>query len=256
MNKKLKAGFVGAIAVVAILLLQAVEHWTVIDAVMSKLRSVGPIGTFTAGIFLSPVVPLVIAIAAIYLVFEGRKEKAIDSPTSESPAKVEAIVNNSGNSTAMGGSATATGGSITQNFVLGDLAKREPPTPAQFPPKAKEKHIELTALAIVNKWIVLEDTAELWRFGSGRNVVPALLLPFYFDPIASDPVYSIEYVRAHLIFTTTTGHKILVDHGCWVDSSVDCINIHPGETRHLIVAMVAEGEYAAIIRIERITTST
>jgi len=251
MNTNNKTGIIGVISVFALLILHSISHWSTIDTVMSWLVSKGPVGVAGRDFLLSPLVPLVIAIAALGLFWSGRRDKAkeqgkvLSTPPEEArtkaevkvvepTAKAEAIVRDSGNSSAR----------------IGDINIYPPipHTPIQPipPPKAKEKHIELTALAIINKWIVLEDTAELWHFGSGRNVVSALLLPFYFDPIASDPVYSIEYVRAHLIFTTTTGHKIRVDHGCWIDSSVDCINIHPGETRHLIIAMAAEGEYAAI----------
>jgi hypothetical protein len=102
MPTKSKAGLIGAIAVVAILTLQAVEHWTVVDAVLSGLRSKGNVGVFVANFLLSPVVPLVLAIAAIYLVFEGRKEKhELNAGASgDIPGQSEAQVRDSGNATA------------------------------------------------------------------------------------------------------------------------------------------------------------
>jgi hypothetical protein len=92
MLRKPTIGFVGAISVVVILSLQAIEHWTVVDAVLVGLRGTGPVGTFIANLLLNRVVPLAIAIAAIYLVFEGRKEHsepALSGPTSQVENKNE-----------------------------------------------------------------------------------------------------------------------------------------------------------------------
>jgi hypothetical protein len=111
MSNKLIAGFVGAIVVVGILALQAVEHWTIVDAVLSGLRDRGPIGGFLVGILKSRTLPLVIALAAIYLVFEGRNERGV-ATSDKPPATDDARVSRSGNSTAAGGTATATIGDI------------------------------------------------------------------------------------------------------------------------------------------------
>jgi hypothetical protein len=72
---KTRAGLVGAIAVVVILFFQAIEHWTVVDSVLAGLRAEGSSGKFIVDILTSRLLPLVMAIAAIILVLEGRKEK-------------------------------------------------------------------------------------------------------------------------------------------------------------------------------------
>jgi len=78
MPRKEKAGLIGAIAVVFILVLQSIEHWTVLDAVLTGLRGMGAGGAFIVGILMSRLTPLALAIAAIILVFEGRRQKSDD----------------------------------------------------------------------------------------------------------------------------------------------------------------------------------
>lgn len=128
MATKTRAGLIGAIVVVALLLIHSVEHWTIVDAVISGLRGRGVAGVWLADFLISPIVPLVIAIAAIYLVFEGRKEKSHDTPTpsiSLSPIHVEA--KDVGNSTATGG----TGGNASVGDIIVNMASSL--TPAQTP---------------------------------------------------------------------------------------------------------------------------
>jgi hypothetical protein len=88
MPTKLKAGFLGAIGVVALLILQSIEHWTVIDSVLKGLKNQGAAGVFISGILTSPLLPLVLALASIYLVYEGRKEKPKQAAPSLTPPSI------------------------------------------------------------------------------------------------------------------------------------------------------------------------
>lgn len=76
-STKTKAAFAGGVAVVAVLALQAVERWTVVDAVLAGLRGTGPVGAFLAHILMSRSVPLALAIAAIYLGLVERTSAAV-----------------------------------------------------------------------------------------------------------------------------------------------------------------------------------
>jgi hypothetical protein len=96
MFNKTKAGLVGAVAVVVILALQAIEHWTVVDSVITSLRGSGPTGTFIAGILLSRLLPLVLAIAAIVLVVEGRRPYPGESGASASTQNPVQTLNQTG----------------------------------------------------------------------------------------------------------------------------------------------------------------
>lgn len=77
--RKRQSGVVGIVAVLLILAFQAVERWSVLDSVLSKLH-----GTTFGNILLSPVLPLVLALAAIYLIVEGNKEKKQEKPNGNS----------------------------------------------------------------------------------------------------------------------------------------------------------------------------
>src|ERR1700756_642377 len=104
MSRKLLAGGIGAVSVVAILFLQSVEHWSVIDSVLSALKHEGSAGSWLAAVLTSPLLPLVLAIAAIVLVVEGRKEKhevgSEISPGKSSQSEARARISDSGNSAA------------------------------------------------------------------------------------------------------------------------------------------------------------
>src|ERR1700730_4487668 len=124
MPRKLLTGSVGAVLFIILLALQSVANWTVIDSILTGLRNRGPTGAFLTGILVSPLVPLVLAIASISFAYQGFKDFG-----NKRNEFVDANVVESGNSTAGGGSATATGGaggSVTQTFVLGDLSKPKP----------------------------------------------------------------------------------------------------------------------------------
>ena len=62
MPKKLWAAFVGAIIVITLVGLQSVEHWTLVEHAIEELKSQGPVGVFLAGVLLSPILPLVLAL--------------------------------------------------------------------------------------------------------------------------------------------------------------------------------------------------
>jgi hypothetical protein len=90
------------------------------------------------------------------------------------------------------------------------------------------------------KWVTIDEDV-VWRLGKGDSEIAALILPFYLDPIQSDPVYSLEYVKAHLVFTnTSSGKKFRVPHGCWVNASLDSLEFRPGEIKYLILVIIQE----------------
>jgi hypothetical protein len=238
MHRKPLRPLIGAAAVIVLLSFQAVEHWTVIEHTLEALKSQGAAGVFIARVLTSTILPLVLAILTIGMAVEMWRERPEKDSEDEVALKSLAQVEHSGNS-----SATATGNKIEQNFNFGPMrpiVEAKPQTSVSPVTPPKERKIEITALAPTVKWIKLHEAAEKWTFSTSRerDGGTALLLPFYFDPIVSDPVYSIEYVRAHLIFTDVTGGKTLVDHGCWVGYTLDFVEMRPGETRHLLIVLI------------------
>lgn len=85
--------------------LQSVEHWTLVEHAIEELKSQGPVGVFLAGVLLSPILPLVLALGIIVIVIEmwrkqgeAEERKRVDGSIESLPSKVS--VENSGNSTA------------------------------------------------------------------------------------------------------------------------------------------------------------
>ena len=72
---KERAGVIGAIFLVLLLVVHAIERWTVVDAVLNGIRGWGTVGIGISGFLTSPVVPLVVALTVIVLYFEGRQER-------------------------------------------------------------------------------------------------------------------------------------------------------------------------------------
>lgn len=82
------------------------------------------------------------------------------------------------------------------------------------------------------------DESEIWRIGQMTDWrARAFLLPFYLDPKKSSPGARVEYAMAHLVFVSEAKVKTRVAHGCWINASLDCTEMRPGETKYLILAI-------------------
>lgn len=75
MSKKLWPGLVGAIAVIVVVGLQYVEHWTLVEHAIEDLKNQGPVGVFLAGVLMSRVFPLVLAVGAIVVAIDTRNRQ-------------------------------------------------------------------------------------------------------------------------------------------------------------------------------------
>jgi len=112
-----------------------------------------------------------------------------------------------------------------------------PPAPTSRvpPPEFRGPHIEL--LDVETQPIHL-DESEIWRIGQAPGWgARALLLPFYLDPKRSSPGERVEYAMAHLVFVSETSARTRIAHGCWINASLDCTDMRPGETKYLILAI-------------------
>jgi hypothetical protein len=188
------------------------------------------------------VVPLVIAIAAIYLVFEGRREKSSEVAHTATPAKTEAMVSNSGNSTASGGTVSDSGNSKVDVHVYPTTPPVRPEPPRFTAPAPREKRSCMEIRDTEIRPVYLDDET-IWRIGknpASRGEVDsvALLLPIYFNAKESDPGARVEYAKVHLVFTNPAFPRkpITVAHACWVGARFDSIEINPGETKNSILA--------------------
>ena len=80
MSKKLVSSVIGAAAVVFLVGLQSVEHWTLVEHTIEGLKNSGSIGAFLVGILTSRIFPLVLALTTIVLAIDARtKEKERES---------------------------------------------------------------------------------------------------------------------------------------------------------------------------------
>jgi hypothetical protein len=90
----------------------------------------------------------------------------------------------------------------------------------------------------MTRWVYL-DKGRLAFGRRERESSPALLLPIYFDAVPSDSGIEMENTRAHLVFNNSeTGAKITVDHGFWINATLDSVEISPGERKYLVIAVL------------------
>lgn len=230
MGRKTQAGLIGAIVVVAILALQSIEHWTVIDAVLAGLRNKGAAGAFIAGFLISPVVPLAIAIAAIYLVLEGTRDKSGDRQEMQSPpAESKAVIQGSGNSSATGGNATAT---------IGDI-HIHPPAPAPLTALPREEaplpmleFVSCKSMLVYGDFLRVEDVGSTVLLAEFRNMLLGLGLK---TPTA-------YRVLAQLTFRFDKHQAVSVPYGKWANNYTHFAQFDPGKSMYLVVALCSTGK--------------
>jgi hypothetical protein len=228
MANKTKAGLIGAIAVTAILALQAVERWTVVDAVLSGLHSKGAAGAWIADLLLSPVVPLVIAIAAIYLVFEGRRDESrngVASAPNQPSVEAEASVSRSGNS-----SSTSTGNKVDIHIAANhplpqqrEAAEDDPIPVLQFGGSSDSPCFPSMGLHPIEdaESTVLTATFQNERLGVGKRTPAAYK------------------VYAQLTYRSKKGKSggVTVAHGHWIGQYTHFVDFGPGE-KHLLTVLL------------------
>ena len=238
MPTKLKAGFVGAIIVVMVLALQAVEHWTMVDAVLSGLKEKGSAGIFIVGILMSRILPLVIALAAIYLVFEGRRERKHEDSTvhDEVPVRAESRISDSGNATAFGGNATAR---------IGDIHIHPPPSSHPAASVTKEDS-DLPILEFTN-FKTLNVAAGLLR---NEDVGASVLMAEFCNPLRElkRETPTAYKVLAQLTFRFDKEHEISIPSGHWLLNYQKFAQFDPGIRRLLIVALSVSGDIFYTLR--------
>ena len=104
-------------------------------------------------------------------------------------------------------------------------------------PLLKSYAAEIEPLDVETRPVHL-DESEIWRIGQVEGWgAQAILLPFYLDPRKSSPGERVEYAMAHLVFVCETSVRTRIAHGCWINASLDCIEMRPGETKYLILAI-------------------
>ena len=60
---------------------------------------------------------------------------------------------------------------------------------------------------------------------------------------------------AHLVFVSETSVKTRVAHGCWINSSLDCTEMRPGETKYLILAIGSRDSSGPFVALSTNRTS-
>ena len=233
MPRKLLAGLVGAFFVIILLAFQAIAQWSVVDTVLNGLRGKGPTGAFLSGLLVSPIVPLVLAMAAIGFAYEGFRElknKRNELPIAQR-AGVEAAVRDNGNSVATGGTSTATGGSATVNLVMGDRPSTPPPPPLVNAPN-------LLVTRVYRSGIYFKHSTIWSRFDSGS--AQQILTQAIFAEVknARDELRAVGEalgVRAELIVETAldTGEYTPLP---WLETEFNTVNFRFGDTHFVLLA--------------------
>lgn len=219
----MKIGFIGAIVVVAILTLHAIEHWTVIDSIVTQLRSAGPVGDFLVKILMSPLLPLALAVAAIYSVFEGRKEQ---KDLSSSPATT----------TDNSASQTQTTGAVTQQVFVGG----RPPELQDESSEKQTEEIPVVSYVQVRNVRLCETAYAIWDdIGGG----PPTGIVAQFKNISKgvgQRTPRASSVTANLVFRNPEHfdeQEIHISHGTWLRRYEHFVTFNAGDTHDLVVAV-------------------
>jgi uncharacterized membrane protein len=253
MSKKLWSILVGAIVVIVLVGIQSLEHWTLVEHSIEGLKRQGPIGVFLAGVLVSPVLPLVLALGIIVIVIEvWRKQREItdrreriNRPSQELPSRADSRIENSGNSSATGGAATG-GNAIVNQYFIGEKTGAYPPPPEapKRKPNLRYRSVRTCPINITQdfpgaagEFVVIEIDHDVGAWGivaCYRNTPATGVL------MASD-------VSAHLTLRDAEGQEIGtgVSKACWLNNPTDTIDLEPG-IPHDVVLLVTDKKNVSI----------
>jgi hypothetical protein len=216
LSNKSIAGLLGAIAVLILLIVQSIERWSVVAALIDGLRASGPFGSFIAGILLSRLSALVLAVAAIYLVWGERKDKK-EAALTPSSSPIMQSVNT---------------GSVTQHFEPHITIGSEKPEV----PQAKE---EIPSLRYVQtRQICLsEDSRSVWQEVSSSQI-NGIVADFRNVPKhAGQTTVTAKSVTAKLVFRSPGLEELHVNHGTWLKHYTHFATLQSGDTHSLVIAI-------------------
>jgi hypothetical protein len=195
---KFRAGVIGAVLAIGILLFQSIESWTVIEHFVDKVRGFGP-GTATlVSVLNSHLLTLAIAIASFILILEGLREKKELVPSDGVSSKVD---NKAESNPIQTQNASP---QITQQVFLGDQKAKA----------AQEEKEEFASVSFLRARPVLlvQDDFGVWHeatqnFSAARNGIVA---PFKNIPKGvGQQTPKANSVTANLVFRSPIEHRII-----------------------------------------------
>jgi len=196
--------------VLVILALQAIERWTVIATILQELKDTGPVGAFLSGLLRSPLLPLAIALAAIWLTYEGKRENHTE-----------------------GGNSIATGG----NARIGDINvyASAPPAPTLPQEEGPVPTLEFAG----DEWVLLDETNPLLPSFRPEDIRSHVLIAKFRNPRrgVGQTTPTAYGVHAQLTFRSSAKKEIGIHHGHWLGRYEHFIDFGPGETRILAVLL-------------------
>jgi hypothetical protein len=221
MGTKTKAGITGIVAAVAILVLHAVDQWSDIDSVVTDLRNMGSVGSFIVRILLSWELPLVLALAAIGLVWEGQRTKQEGEPVFSPP------MNNSVSQVASP--------HIEQKVYIGSQEQKptHPEEPKEEPPRISY---------VQSRKVLLQQTAYGVYVELGENLQSArnAIVAQFRNVPGEQGLRAIRAssVSANLVFKSPESpEEMHISHGTWVDHYENSVSFRSGDTHQLLIAM-------------------
>jgi hypothetical protein len=223
MPTKARSGFIGGLAVVAVLILQSVEHWTVIDAVLTGLRDLGAGGKFAYDILMSRLLPLVIAVAAVYLSFEGRKESKEQCEHIQAPSDKARTENSPKQELSQSGIHIPI--SITNSG-------QPSPVPSVPPVIGKPESPRLTPLKAREIWIHKVQASVYSEVARPHNMANwGIVLPFENTASKESGIQTptASSVTARLVFKNKEGDEKRINQGAWLDHFRYLINFGSGQ---------------------------
>lgn len=209
------AGLLGAIAVLILLIVQSVERWSLVAALIDGLRASGPFGSFIAVILLSRLSALVLAVAAIYLVWGERRDKK-EAALTPSPSPMQSVNT----------------GSVTQHFEPHITIGSEKPEV----PQAKEEVPSLRCVQ-TRQICLSEDARSVWQEVS-YSQINGIVADFRNVPKhAGQTTVTAKSVTAKLVFRSPGLEELHVNHGTWLKHYTHFATFQSGDTHSLVIAI-------------------
>ncbi len=168
----------------------------------------------------------------VYVWFSHKAEKGSDHASVPSTPSADPPLTQSVDS-----SSRASIGDITINVPGFASGQKHETRSTDKRPSEKVTQVDLLEVEEHTVWI---NEGNVWKMNDSgwSERFSALLLPVYLDPVRSEPGAKLEHARAHIVFEEeTSGRKIRVAHGCWIDAEYDAVHIQPGETKHLLLVV-------------------
>ncbi len=184
----------------AVIVVRSLESWSLIGGWLDGLKDQGPTGNFIVRSLLSPILPLVIGVAALYLVFEGRKERSSKGKPDADRLGPDAPSGSGISNLSNFGNPVVT---VPVTVYPPAPPPPLPPPPVPIPQDAGRPFIEM--MKVRRHFVSTTQHGHIFSIRDSKYYArPAILVPFYYDLERSTSKTTI-HLRASIVSRNKNG---------------------------------------------------